>query len=182
MKIAHVVLSMDVGGLERVVLDLVRQGPTLGQEVAVVCLERPGALAPMIEAAGAEVLCVDKPPGRRPETVGRLREVFERIRPDVIHTHQIGALFYAGPAARRSGIGAVVHTEHGNLLARCRSRVDRFKGHLIRAVAGRHATRFFCVSGEIVEAVTRSGMVARRKVSVVPNGNQHGGVHRPRCV
>ena len=169
-KVVHVVLSLDVGGLERVVLDLARRGPSLGQEVVVVCLERPGTLAPLAEAAGAAVLCVSKPPGRRPEAVGRLREVFDKIQPDVIHTHQIGALFYAGPAARSADVRAVVHTEHGNHVARCRSRASRLRAHLLRAVAGRHADRFFCVSAEIAGAVAGLGAVPRRKISVVPNG------------
>lgn len=170
MKVAHVVLSMDVGGLERVVLELVRCGRPLDQEVAVICLERTGALATMAEAVGAEVLCMGKPPGRRPETVARLRHTFERLRPDVVHTHQIGALYYAGRAASLSGVPGIVHTEHGNHVARCGTRVARLKARLIRAVAGRHAARFFCVSGEIADAVAGLGAIPRRKLSIVPNG------------
>src|SRR4051812_26215667 len=66
LRVMHVVLSMDVGGLERIVLDLTREGQRLGQQVAVACLERPGTLAPHLEAAGARVICVDKPPGTHP--------------------------------------------------------------------------------------------------------------------
>lgn len=176
LRVAHIVLSLDVGGLERVVLDLVRRGLARGQEVAVVCLERPGVLAPMVEAAGATVKCINKPPGRRPETVERLREVFIELRPDVIHTHQINALYYSGPAARLSGVPAVVHTEHGDHVARCESLGPRFQARLLRAVAGRHAARFFCVSGEIADSVASFGAVARRKISVVANGINTGAI------
>ena len=43
--------------------------------------------------------CIQKPPGIRLGTFGRLRSLFHELGPDVVHTHQIGALFYAGPAA-----------------------------------------------------------------------------------
>src|SRR5215204_5264423 len=58
-RVVHVVLSMDVGGLERVVLDLVGEGRAIGQQPAVVCLERPGTLAPQAEALGAAVYCMN---------------------------------------------------------------------------------------------------------------------------
>ena len=170
MKVAHVVLSMDVGGLERVVLDLVRRGRPLGQDAAVVCLERPGTLAPQVEAAGAEVRCVGKPPGRRPETVGLLRDLFEELSPDVVHTHQIGALYYAGPASRRAGVRAIVHTEHINHAAKRTRAIDRARIRLLWGVAGRYAWRFFGVSGDIVEAAASFGAVPRRKLAVVRNG------------
>ncbi|MBV8266984.1 MAG: hypothetical protein JO252_11705, partial [Planctomycetaceae bacterium] len=73
LSVTHVVLSLDCGGLERIVLDLARKGPELGQRVSVICLERPGTLAPQVEGTGARMVCLNKPPGRRPETVGRVR-------------------------------------------------------------------------------------------------------------
>ena len=170
LRVAHVVLSLDVGGLERIVVDLIRCGRVLGQDMAVVCLERRGTLAAMAKAAGAEISCVDKPPGRRPVTVGHLREVFQRLRPDIIHTHQIGALYYAGPAARRAGVRAVVHTEHINHSAKRTGLMDRAKLRLLWAIAGRHARRFFGVSEDIIEAAGSFGIVPRKKLAVVQNG------------
>src|SRR5437016_6061069 len=73
MAVAHVVLSMDVGGAERNVLNQVREGRKLGQDVSIVCLERPGTLAPAAEALGARVVCLDKPPGVRLGTALRFR-------------------------------------------------------------------------------------------------------------
>src|SRR4051794_21361132 len=96
-KVAHVVLSLDCGGLERVVLHLVREGQRLGQRTAIICLERPGTLAPEAEALGAPVLCAGKRAGLRPGAACRTWELLRRIRPDIVHTHQVGALVYAGP-------------------------------------------------------------------------------------
>lgn len=164
ISVTHVVLSLDFGGLERVVLDLVRVGQSLGQRVSVVCLERPGTLAPQVEELGAKVICVKKPPGLRPGIITSIRRVFEELRPDVVHTHQVAALLYAGPAARRAGVPAIVHTEHGkNYSSRLRT---RWVGRL----AGRYAGRFFCVSRDIAGEVLACRVARRKKVLVVPNG------------
>jgi hypothetical protein len=100
LNVTHVVLSLDVGGLERNVVNQVREGRRLGQNVSILCVERPGTLAPRAEELGARVVCVDKPPGLRPGTVGTIRSVLRDLRPYVIHTNQIGPLLYTGLAAR----------------------------------------------------------------------------------
>src|SRR5947208_828952 len=63
LKVVHVMLSLDVGGLERNVVNQVRQAPRLRQQVTIVCLERPGALARQVEELGAVVIDMKKRPG-----------------------------------------------------------------------------------------------------------------------
>jgi glycosyltransferase involved in cell wall biosynthesis len=170
LGVTHVVLTLDCGGLERIVLDLARTGPGLGQRVSVICLERPGTLAAQVEDAGARVVCLDKPAGIRHETVGRVRRALRELRPDVVHTHQIGALLYTGPAARAERVPLVVHTEHINQIAKHRSLNKQVRTRLLWGLAGRQAARFFCVSDDIASEVKTFGVLPRRKVRVVLNG------------
>ena len=164
LKIVHVVLSMDVGGLEQVVLDLVREGRLAGHHVTVLCVERPGVLAEQAEMAGADLLCLHKGPGVRWGTGQRARMVLEKLRPDVVHTHQIGALFYVGSAAKKSGVPVVVHTEHGKHFP------GRFRTRCLSRWAVRSADRFFCVSKDIANGIERWRIAPKDKVRVVANG------------
>jgi glycosyltransferase involved in cell wall biosynthesis len=159
-----VVLSLDCGGLERVVLDLVREETARGQRADVICLERPGTLAPRVAALGARVLCVQKRPGKRPGAIGRLAAVLRELGPDVVHSHQIGALFYAGPAARWARVPVTVHSEHG------RHYTDRWQTRVLGRLSALHAARFFCVSADIAAGVVSHRVARRDKVHVVPNG------------
>ncbi|WP_422925475.1 glycosyltransferase [Singulisphaera sp. PoT] len=170
LKVTHVVLSLECGGLERIVLDLARTGPKLGQEVSVICMERRGKLADQVEEAGATVLCLDKPPGRDPEMVGKVREALRQLKPNVVHTHQIGPLLYAGPAAQAENVPLVVHTEHINQLAKHRSLSRRLRLRILWWLAGRRSARFFCVSDDIAAAVHTHGFLPKRKIHVVLNG------------
>ncbi|MGH7135110.1 MAG: glycosyltransferase, partial [Pirellulales bacterium] len=164
LNVAHVVLSLEVGGLERLVVELIREGARLGNLSTVVCLEREGRLASQAAALGAEVHSMGKPPGVRLATTRALARHFRRRKPDVVHCHQIGALFYAGPAARRAGVPVVVHTEHGKNYG------HRRRTRLLGRWAGRQAHKFCCVSEDIAAEVRRARIVAGNKVAVVPNG------------
>ena len=62
--IVYGVLSLDVGGLERIVVSLAKYVAERGEPVTVVCVERPGALANELESVGVKVVSLNKPPGR----------------------------------------------------------------------------------------------------------------------
>jgi len=162
LKIAHVALSLDVGGLERNIINQIRLAPELRQEVSVVCLERPGALAAQAEALGARVVSANKKPGLRPSTIFRLRKIFRDLQPDIIHTHQIGPLFYTRFAA---GDSIVVHTEHGKE-AYAASRKLRMLGRC----AARAASIFYCLSQEMADAVISTGIAPPDRVRLIHNG------------
>ena len=170
LRVTHVVLALDTGGLERIVLDLVRVGREHGQDPSVICLERPGTLAGQVEALGVPLWCADKPPGLRLGTVTRLRKLLRNSKPDVVHTHQIGALLYAGPAARLEKVPVVVHTEHINNVAKARSAARRIRVRLLWGLAGTFADRFCCVSDDVAQAVKAYRTVPHQKVRVVLNG------------
>jgi sugar transferase (PEP-CTERM/EpsH1 system associated) len=165
LNITHVVLAMDVGGLERVILNLVREGLRLGQRVTVLCLERAGGLAADAEAAGAMVRSLEKPPGLAPRVIVKIWRALRNSGTDVVHTHQIGALFYAGIGARLAGIPVVVHTEHGSHYDHAPSRT-----RWLARMASACAQRFFCVSADIAAGVVAARVAPASKVAVIANG------------
>jgi glycosyltransferase involved in cell wall biosynthesis len=163
LNVVHVVLSLDVGGLERNVVNQIREGERLGQRVSILCVERPGALAPKAEALGANIVCLDKKPGFRVGLVRSMRSALRALRPHVIHTHQIGPLFYTGAAALGSR-ALLVHTEHGR--GDYRQRKLRWLGR----VAGRFAARFYCLTRDMADWVTGFRIAPRGRVRVIENG------------
>jgi glycosyltransferase involved in cell wall biosynthesis len=177
LHITHVVLSLDVGGLERVVLSLVKEAVRAGNRVSVLCIERPGKMADRAVELGATVHCVDKPPGVKLATVGKVAAFLEQAKPDVVHTHQIGALFYAGPAARRVRRGKVpivVHTEHGKHFE------GRRRNRWLGWWAARSAQRVFCVSADIARSLELRGVAKGPKVMVLANGIETSLFEQPR--
>lgn len=164
LRVMHVVLSLDVGGMERIVLALLKEGRRLGQQVSVLCIESPGALARDVFGIGVHISCLGKGPGLRVGAITPAAEIIARVRPDVVHTHQIGALAYAAPAARWHGVPVLVHTEHGKHYG------AHARAHLLGRFGGVVASRFFCVSQDIADQVVGERIAPRHKVCVVPNG------------
>lgn len=168
--IVHGVLSLDLGGLERLVLDLVKIGVRRGDWVTVVCVERPGKLAEAARELGAGVITLGKPKGRSSLAVEQATRLLAELKPDVLHTHQIGALHYLGQAAARTGLGCVVHTEHSDHVRQAKSWRGKLRARYLWWRAGRLAGRFCCVSEDVAAAVRRWGTVPAGRVSVVANG------------
>ena len=113
MRIVHVVESLDIGGLEHVVVALARAQKQRGHEVRVVCLWRRGALAEQAEAAGVRVDSCEKRPGLDLRALSAMRDLLRGFRPEVLHTHNPMAHYYAVAAAFGLGVGRTLNTRHG---------------------------------------------------------------------
>jgi glycosyltransferase involved in cell wall biosynthesis len=174
LRVTHVVLSLDVGGLERNVVNQVREGQRLGQEVVVLCLERRGVLASQVEELGSAVICLGKKPGIQIPLIGKVRAALRDLRPDIIHTHQIPTLFYAGLGARSLGSVRVVHTEHGLPLFAMRART-RWLGR----VSGFHCDLFFCLTREMASEVKKYWIVPDCKIRSIRNGIELAAFRKP---
>jgi glycosyltransferase involved in cell wall biosynthesis len=111
--IGHVVLSLDVGGLERVVASLASAQKAAGTNVVVYCLDRAGMLAAPLPGAGIPVHTIGRGPrGFDMLAVARLTQRLRADGVNVVHCHNYGALVYGAFAARIMG-ARVVYTIHG---------------------------------------------------------------------
>ncbi|TCN77058.1 glycosyltransferase involved in cell wall biosynthesis [Vibrio crassostreae] len=114
-KIIHVVQHLAPGGLETLTLDLLRLAKPTDQ-VLIVSLEGTKEESiknwPKLKPYHNQIVFLDKEPGVQFNIIIKLIKAFRGIRPDVVHTHHIGPLLYAGYAARVSGVPTRIHTEH----------------------------------------------------------------------
>jgi glycosyltransferase involved in cell wall biosynthesis len=164
LHIAHGVQSLDVGGLERIVVDLTAIGIRRGHRVSVICLERPGTLAPIIESAGGRVFGLEKLPGRTPELTGKAATLFRELQPDILHT--LGALWYLGAATRIP----VLHSEHIDNVGKASGWVAKLKTRILWNRAARYARKFCCVSEDIARSAGRWKTVPKSKLETILNG------------
>ncbi|GMM87161.1 glycosyltransferase [Vibrio fortis] len=114
-KIIHVVQHLAPGGLETLTLDLLRLADPKDQ-VLIVSLEgqRDSSINnwPKLEQYRSQIVFLDKKPGVQFNVLLSLIKAFSSIKPDVVHTHHIGPLLYAGYAARLCSVPYRIHTEH----------------------------------------------------------------------
>jgi glycosyltransferase involved in cell wall biosynthesis len=168
LSVLHVVLSLDAGGLERVVIDLTREAAELGQAASILCIEKPGVLASQAEAV-TTIHCAAKGPGLRWTAVDRIRSILRELRPDVVHTHQIPALLYLAPISRQL-TPILVHTEHNNQFRRFITFREQLTYSSMLVIAGPRADRIFAVSEDATQSIRRTRIIPQHKLFTVPNG------------
>jgi glycosyltransferase involved in cell wall biosynthesis len=163
LRIAHVSHGLDVGGLERLLVEFARHADRERFELRFFSLGGRGALGDEIEALGWPVEALGLPSGFRPSLFVKLAWRLARWGADVVHTHDERPHIYGSVAgwltrARR------VHTRHrgADMVATSRQR------WLLRTMA-RLSHRYVCVSEASARLALAQG-VAPRKVAVIHNG------------
>src|SRR5438445_12764456 len=107
LAIAHLVLCLDVGGLERLTIDLAREQRAAGHDARIFCIGRKGALAAQAEACGIPVHAFGKEQGFSPTLVWKLAGELRRFRANVLHTHNPVVHHYGVAAAWLARVPAV---------------------------------------------------------------------------
>jgi glycosyltransferase involved in cell wall biosynthesis len=115
MIIAHLLSSFQVGGQERVALDLATRQRARGHQVIAISLAPPpeGPLAEELRAAGIAAHTVAKlGPSVDLTLPVRLGNLLRRERVNVLHSHNPQPLIYGGIAAKLAG-AVMIQTRHG---------------------------------------------------------------------
>jgi glycosyltransferase involved in cell wall biosynthesis len=162
-RLAHLTLSLDMGGLEKLLVEFVRHADRKRFAPEVIVLGRRGLLADEIEACGVPVTALNQPEGLRPGLLLRLALLLRRRRIRILHTHDERPHIYGTVAAVLAGVPRVVHTRH--------SQGKTLSGRQRRVVAGlsRLVDRFVCVSKDSAARAVEAG-VPRSKVALIWNG------------
>lgn len=113
MRIVQLVENLDIGGLERLAVDLAKMASAAGHTATIYCLSRPGYLADEVMQAGISVVAFRKKLGFSPKTLFNMLLRLRRDHADVVHTHNAAVHHYGVAAARLAGVPVVVNTRHG---------------------------------------------------------------------
>jgi glycosyltransferase involved in cell wall biosynthesis len=162
--LTHVIAAAEMGGAERVALELSALQRAQGIDVRVVSLAPLGKSALVEEFRDRHIPleAVPKRPGFDLSLVPRLAARFRQLRTSIVHTHNPQPIIYAAPAARLVGAG-VVHTKHG-------VNPDVGRRLWLRRRGASLSHTFVAVSEETAREAIRNKEVSLRKLRVIPNG------------
>ncbi len=163
VRVAHIALQLDTGGMERLLVEFARHADRSAFDLRFVALSGRGRWADELAALGWPVTLMNARDGVRPSLVYRLARLFQSERIDVVHTHNVKPLLYAGPAARLAGVPGVVHTRHGRRLGTTPAHARLFR------LATRCVDRLVCVSDDTGRLSLCEGVRAGR-VDIIRNG------------
>lgn len=155
-------MSLNYGGMERLLSDLVRLLPLDGFDNHLIFLDYPGHFSAGLEAHAT----IHEVHHRSPLSLFRpveLAALFDRIRPDIVHSHS-GVWLKSARAARLARVPAVIHTEHGRPVRE--SLIDRILDRLASQM-----TDCVVAVSDTIEAVLRRRVLApAARVKIIING------------
>jgi glycosyltransferase involved in cell wall biosynthesis len=166
-RVLHIVLSLDPGGTERLVVALAER---LGAATtAICCLDTVGTWGEQLRRSGFAVTALNRQRGFRPALGYRIGRLAREHRADVIHCHHYSPFVYAALSRLFYRMPRLIFTEHGRLADVPPSR----KRRLANSVLARVPDAVFTVSEDLKQHLVREGFRAR-DVRVLHNGIDAG--------
>lgn len=161
--VAQVVHSLEVGGMERVAAHLAMyvQKP---YKSLVVCLTIKGPFAPLVEAAGIEVIALEKRPGKDLGLPRRLAKILKDRRIHILHAHNSGPMFTGTWAAKLAGCKGVIVTDHSRYFP------ERPTVIATEMVLSRIVDEIVSVSEHNKNELIKRLHWPAKKITVIPNG------------
>jgi glycosyltransferase involved in cell wall biosynthesis len=164
VTVVHVVASLDVGGLEGVVFDLVKHADRTRFAPRVVCLEDLGAWRWRFAELGIPVDCIAPQRGGLAGRILRLARRLREIGADVVHTHNVKPHLHGALAAALARVPVALNTKHG------RNFPTRPLARLGNRLACRVCTDLVGVSADCASIWRDIERARPEKVSTITNG------------
>lgn len=164
LRVVHLVSTLNIGGLEMMVVNLVRLADRSRIEPHVLCLGEPGELANRVRAFGVPVETLAQSGGRRGSTLRRLVARLHQLRPHVLHTHNPAPHWQGALARLATRVPVLVNTKHG------RNYAHRGGARWLARTASWISDAVVPVSEDAADVARHLERVAPRKLHVVLNG------------
>src|SRR5262245_20830634 len=179
--VVHIIHRLAMGGLENGLVNLINFTPADRYRHAIVSLTDITDFRDRIRQHDIALFSLQKRDGQDYRMYGRLHRVLRRLRPDIVHTRNLGTLEYL-VAAAFAGVGSRIHGEHG------RDIYDpdglNFKYNLLRRALKPFVHRYIAVSNDLADWLVHTVGVQRDHVSRICNGVDVKRLHprtEPRC-
>ena len=109
-RVVHIVSTLNIGGLERQVFNLVS---ARGQETTfVICMQEGGHFSEKLKELGIQVFVLDDKRGFFPKLFSLIR-ILKRTGPDIVHSHNLLAFLYGKIASIFLGNIPTAMSKHG---------------------------------------------------------------------
>jgi glycosyltransferase involved in cell wall biosynthesis len=164
IKVAQLVLSLELGGLERLVVNFLSAVNREEFDITVGCLEGPGPLAAELEPLEIPVTTFDRHAGLDWGLIPKIARWLRHEQADLLHTHNAAAHFYGALGARVARTGGTLHTKHG------RDWPDQPRKVLLNRISALFTNKLIAVSRNGYDVAREIEKVPARKLMVIHNG------------
>ena len=109
MKLLHVISSLEIGGAQRLLADLLPLQAACNSVDLLVYERVDNDFERTIEQAGVRIICLNERSFYNPRVIFRMRNIFKKY--DLVHIHLFPSVYWASLAARGLKV-KLIYTEH----------------------------------------------------------------------
>ena len=164
--VVHLIYKLDVGGLEKVMLDCIQGTVHKGVEHAVIALTEATEFAQMLPES-VQVFSLNKKPGSDLACHIRLFRILRKLKPAVIQTYNIATIEYH-PIAWLAGVKGHIHAEHGRDIYDPKG--ENKKHNLLRRLMVFFIHSYIAVSDDLTQWLINYVGLSKKKVKLIYNG------------
>lgn len=165
IKIIHIIFGLQLGGLERVVINLVSKLNRDEFISKLYCLSSHKALGHELEQINVEVVYLNRrDKGIAPLLPFRLALSLRKEKPMIVHTHNFAGCLYGVSAAGMARVPVIIHTEHGTTFP------EQLKRVITRQILFRNVDKVVTVCNELKEKFHNFEKIPEGKMVTIPNG------------
>ena len=167
LLIAHVIFRFDIGGLENGLVNLINNMPSNRYRHVIICLTDFTDFRDRIKSADVQVIALHKRDGKALGVYVRLWKLFRELRPDFVHTRNLGTVDIAVPAAL-AGVSFRIHGEHGWDMADLHGTNRKYQ--LLRRLCSLFIHQHITVSANLANWLRDVVHIPGRKITHIYNG------------
>lgn len=164
IKIIHIITALNIGGAEKLLLDLVKKLDKEKYDIKIATVVEGGNLVEKFEEVGIPVKVFKKKGKIGLGVIWKIYRYLRKERPQIVHTHLFGGDTWGRVAAILARVPIIITTEHNtnfdeNFLKRAIKKILSF--FTAKVIAVSEAVRQYSISKDHINS---------KKVEVILNG------------
>lgn len=165
--VVHVMYRFDVGGMENGIVNLINHMPRDTYRHAIVALTEVTDFRKRITRDDVQFIALNKRPGHSFWIYPRLFRLFRELRPDIVHTRNLGALELAVPAWA-AGVPVRIHGEHGRDVGDLDGSNKKYQW--LRRIYRPFVTNYIALSRDMEEYLVEKVGIPGKRLRTICNG------------
>jgi sugar transferase (PEP-CTERM/EpsH1 system associated) len=165
--VMHLLYRFEAGGMQTVIAECVNRLSGKDYRHVIVCLSDYTSFANKVDASHASLIALHCTPGSAISTHMQIWKLMRSMRPDIVHTYNIGTVEY-GFTAALSGVKVRVHAEHG--LGDHEYGGGNRKYNLLRRYLAPFLSAVVPVSTDLRDWLRQTVRVPAKKICLIANG------------
>ena len=166
IKIIHIITSLNIGGAEKLLLDLTQNIGREKYEVKVATVIKGGVLVSEFEKAGIEVKIFKKKGKLGMGVIWKIFRYLRREKPQIVHTHLFGGDTWGRIAAILARVPIIISTEHNTNID------EGISKRIVKKFLSFFTAKIIAVSEAVKKYSIQKDHISGKEMEVILNGVQ----------